>query len=160
MSRARRSATKSSSIPAKIILMSLQEPAVRNPGCITLRRRCREGRSRESSKGERSKLGGHEGCGKVKKDVNGSEDPRNDRGERFPSPAAVFTFDQEEIHASKLLSFDKVGHDQNLCMRSPFQKVVVPTTKTKLGVPISAPSIQRTTTDPQSLVVRSRYSNI
>ena len=65
---------------------------------------------------ERSKLDGHEGCGKVKEDVNGSDYPRNDRGERFPSPAAVFTFDQEEIHASKLLSFDKVGHDQNLCI--------------------------------------------
>ena len=78
--------------------------------------RRREGRSRASSKGERSKLDGHEGCGKVKEDVNGSEDPRYDRGERFPSPAAVFTFDQEEIHASKLLSFDKVGHDQNLCI--------------------------------------------
>ena len=33
-------------------------------------------------------------------------------------------------------------------------KVVVPTTKTKLGIPNSAPSIQRTTTDTQSLVVR------
>ena len=78
--------------------------------------RRRDGSSRASFKGERSKLDGHEGCGKVKEDVNGSEDPRYDRGERFPSPAAVFTFDQEEIHASKLLSFDKVGHDQNLCI--------------------------------------------
>ena len=74
--------------------------------------RRRDGSSRTSSKGERSKLD----CGKVKEDVHGSDDPRNDRGERFPSPAAVFTFDQEEIHASKLLSFDKVGHDQNLCI--------------------------------------------
>ena len=78
--------------------------------------RRRDGSSRASFKGERSKLDGGKGCGKVKGDFNGSEDPRNDRGERFPSPAAVFTFDQEEIHASKLLSFDKVGHDQNLCI--------------------------------------------
>ena len=78
--------------------------------------RRRDESSRASSKGERSKLDGGEGCGKVKEDVHGSDDPRNDRGERFPSPAAVFTFDQEEIHASKLLSFDKVGHDQNLCI--------------------------------------------
>ena len=76
--------------------------------------RRRDGSSRESSKGERSKLDGGEGCGKVKEDENGSDYPRNDRGERFPFPAAVFTFDQEEIHASKLLSFDKVGHDQKL----------------------------------------------
>ena len=40
------------------------------------------------------------------------------------------------------------------CYFSILLKVVVPTTKTKLGIPNSAPSIQRTTTDTQSLVVR------
>ena len=36
------------------------------------------------------------------------EDDDNQSEQRVPSPAAVFTFDQEDIQTSKLLSFEKV----------------------------------------------------
>ena len=67
----------------------------------------------EKVKGERSKFEGNE-----KKVEEGKErlerENNNDQSDlhRVPSPAAVFTFDQEDIKTSKLLSFEKVSNDQ------------------------------------------------
>ena len=64
-------------------------------------------------KGERSKFEGNE-----KKVEEGKErlerENNNDQSDlhHVPSPAAVFTFDQEDIKTSKLLSFEKVSNDQ------------------------------------------------
>ena len=62
--------------------------------------------------GERSKFEGEEKTGEARERLERGND--NDKSDlhRVPSPPAVFTFDQEDIQTSKLLSFEKVSNDQ------------------------------------------------
>ena len=62
-------------------------------------------KNKEKSKGERSKFEGKEESGLFH--IEDEFDP-NELDQRVPSPAAVFTFDQEDIQTSKLQSFEKV----------------------------------------------------
>ena len=67
----------------------------------------------EKGKGERSKFEGKEESEKPKEgrigfQMDDDDDDQSELDQRVPSPAAVFTFDQEDIQTSKLLSFEKV----------------------------------------------------
>ena len=71
-------------------------------------------KDKEKGKGERSKFDGKEEGEKTKEGGIGigfhTEDEldQSELDQCVPSPAAVFTFDQEDIQTSKLQSFEKV----------------------------------------------------
>ena len=62
-------------------------------------------RDEEKIKGERSKFDGEVESGLFQIE---DEFDQSERDQCVPSPAAVFTFDQEDIQTSKLQSFEKV----------------------------------------------------
>ena len=66
----------------------------------------------EKGQGERSKFERKEESEKSKEVGIGfqMEDDDDQSDQRVPSPANVFTFDQEDIQTSKLLSFEKVSN--------------------------------------------------
>ena len=69
----------------------------------------------EKVKGERSKFEGNEkkveeGKERLERENNNAQSDLH----HVPSPAAVFTFDQEDIKTSKLLSFEKVSNDPSM----------------------------------------------
>ena len=69
-------------------------------------------REAEKVRGERSKFEGNEKVEEGKERLEMLDNNDQSDLHHVPSPAAVFTFDQEDIKTSKLLSFEKVSHDQ------------------------------------------------
>ena len=90
-------------------------------------------REAEKVRGERSKFDGKEKSEEGEERLKRESEKNNDQSDlqRVPSPAAVFTFDQEDIQTSKLLSFERVNirrsNNPNMATSKPLTSKCFPT---------------------------------